>query len=170
MIGRSSRDAEREFTEFASVVTPRLFRSALLLCGDWQLAEDLVQTSLAKLYVAWGRVRKADSREAYAHGTLTKTFLSHKRVRRNAETPTDRVADHAGRSESDPDARLDLLQALALLDKADRAVVVLRYWEDRSVAETARQLGLSESAVRTRASRAMPKLRAALTPAEEATT
>jgi len=141
VIGRSSRDAEREFTEFASVVTPRLFRSALLLCGDWQLAEDLVQTSLAKLYVAWGRVRKADSREAYAHGTLTKTFLSHKRVRRNAS-----------------------------LDKADRAVVVLRYWEDRSVAETARQLGLSESAVRTRASRAMPKLRAALTPAEEATT
>lgn len=93
MIGLARRDTATEFTEFATVVTPRLFRSALLLCGDWQLAEDLGQTTLAKLYVAWGRVTKADNPQAYAHGTLTKTFLSHKRIRRNSETPTDTMSE-----------------------------------------------------------------------------
>jgi RNA polymerase sigma-70 factor (sigma-E family) len=158
----------QEFTEFASVMSPRLFRSALLLCGDWQLVEDLVQTTLAKLYVAWGRVRRADSSEAYAHGTLTKTFLSHKRIRCNTETPTATMAEGFFGG-SDPDLRMDLFAALATLDKADRAVVVLRYWEDRSVAETAHQLGVSEAAVRTRASRAMAKLRTSLAPSKEAT-
>lgn len=166
MIGRGV-DTE-EFTEFASVVTPRLFRSALLLCGDWQLAEDLVQTSLAKLYVAWGKVRKADSREAYAHGTLTKTFLSHQRVRRNSERPTAAMTEGLDQG-SDPDLRLDLFAAMGSLDQADRAVVVLRYWEDRSVADTARELGLSETAVRTRSLRAMAKLRETLAPSKEAT-
>lgn len=170
MIGRSRAAIDRDFTEFAAVITPRLFRSALLLCGDWQLAEDLVQTTLAKLYVAWGKVAKADSREAYAHGTLTKTFLSHKRVRRNAEAPSDSLSEPRDLGGGDgAEDRLDLMRALAALDKVDRAVVVLRYWEDRSVTETARQLELSEAADRTRSSRAMAKLRAALTSSEEAT-
>jgi RNA polymerase sigma-70 factor (sigma-E family) len=158
----------QEFSEFASVITPRLFRSALLLCGDWQLAEDLVQTTLAKLYVGWTKVCRADSPQAYAHGTLTKTFLSYKRVRRNAETPTDTVRDDFADG-ADHDLRLDLFAALDALDRTDRAVVVLRYWEDRTVAETARQLAMSDAAVRTRASRAMAKLRDALAPTEEAT-
>jgi RNA polymerase sigma-70 factor (sigma-E family) len=158
-----------EFTEFASVVAPRLFRSALLLCGDWQLAEDLVQIALAKLFLAWRRVSGADSPEAYAHGVLTKTFLSHKRVRRNAETPAADVTEAIGTNDDETAAaRIDLFVALARLDKIDRAIVVLRYWEDASVAETARRLGMSEGAVRTRSSRALPKLRAALAPAEEA--
>jgi RNA polymerase sigma-70 factor (sigma-E family) len=155
-----------DFEEFASVIAPRLFRSALLLCGDWHLAEDLVQTALAKVYVAWRKVRSADRPEAYAHATLTKTFVSHKRVRRNTETPSARVAVETGQGH-DVDAHVDLFSALATLDKVDRAVVVLRYWEDRSVADTARHLGMSEGAVRTRATRALPKLRAALTCAEE---
>jgi RNA polymerase sigma-70 factor (sigma-E family) len=168
VIGLARRDAEREFTEFASAITPRLFRSALLLSGDWQLAEDLVQTTLAKLFVSWGKVSNAESPQAYAHGTLTKTFLSYKRVRRNSETPTETLSERLA-STSDPDLHLDLFAALGALDEADRAVVVLRYWEDRSVGETAHQLGWSESAVRTRASRAMAKLRARLSPSEEAT-
>lgn len=168
MIGTASRDVTQEFTEFASLIAPRLFRSALLLCGDWQLAEDLVQTTLAKLYVAWGKVRKADSQDAYAHGTLTKTFLSHKRVRRNSEMPTEKVVDWFS-SARDPDLRMDLFEALSSLDKEDRTIVVLRYWEDRSVSETARQLNITEGAVRTKASRAMAKLRETLAPATGAT-
>jgi RNA polymerase sigma-70 factor (sigma-E family) len=168
VIGLARGDTEREFTEFASVVAPRLFRSALLLSGDWQLAEDLVQTTLAKLYVSWGKVTKAESATAYAHGTLTKTFLSYKRVRRNAETPTDTLGEHFATT-ADHDLRIDLFAALSGLDTADRAVVVLRYWEDRSVAETARQLSMSEAAVRTRASRATAKLRESLAPSKEAT-
>lgn len=86
---------ELEFTGFATAITPRLFRTALLMCGDWHLAEDLVETTLAKVYVKWSRVARADVPEAYARGVLTKTFLSHKRVRRNAELPSlDLGADH----------------------------------------------------------------------------
>ena len=97
------------FTEFAAAVTPRLFRSALLMCGDWHLAEDLVQTTLGKLYVAWPKVERADSAEAYARGTLTKTFLSHKRIRRNAELPQVDLGDRT---------------RLARRTRADRARVV----------------------------------------------
>lgn len=167
MIGLARHDTAAEFTEFATAVTPRLFRSALLLCGDWQRAEDLVQTTLAKLYVSWGKVHRADSPQAYAHGTLTKTFLSHQRVRRNSETPTDTMSEGFAAA-SDPALRLDLLAALRLLDQMDRTIVVLRYWEDRSVAETAAQVGLTESAVRTRSSRALAKLRDTLAPSKGA--
>jgi RNA polymerase sigma-70 factor (sigma-E family) len=156
-----SRAASREaaFSEFAAAVAPRLFRSALLMCGDWHLAEDLVQTTLGKLYVAWPRVERADAPEAYARGTLTKTFLSYKRVRRNAETPTVDVGELA---RVDAGARLELFAALRTLEPVDRAIVVLRYWEDRSVTETARDVKLSEGAVRTRASRALARLRTEL--------
>lgn len=149
------------FTEFAAAVTPRLFRSALLMSGDWHLAEDLVQTTLGKLYVAWPKVERADSADAYAHGALTKTFLSHKRVRRNAELPHVDLGEAESRH-PDASSRLELFEALRQLDPLDRAVVVLRYWEDRTVADTAKQVGLSDGAVRTRASRALAKLRADL--------
>jgi RNA polymerase sigma-70 factor (sigma-E family) len=160
-----SRAASREaaFSEFAAAVAPRLFRSALLMCGDWHLAEDLVQTTLGKLYVAWPRVERADAPEAYARGTLTKTFLSYKRVRRNAETPAMDVGALARVDPgADTGARLELFAALRTLEPVDRAIVVLRYWEDRSVTETARDVKLSEGAVRTRASRALARLRTEL--------
>lgn len=153
-------EAEAAFTEFATVLTPRLFRTALLMCGDWHLAEDLVQTTLGKVFVAWRRVARADSSEAYARGVLTKTFLSHKRVRRNDELPSiDLGVDRAAPETPD---RLELFEALRTLPPLDRAVVVLRYWNDRTVAETAREVGLSENAVRTRASRALVRLRVEL--------
>ena len=170
MIGWARGDTSDEFTDFASVLTPRLFRSALLLSGDWQLAEDLVQTTLAKLFVSWGKVRKADNREAYAQGTLTKTFLSYKRLRRDTETPTDTVVAQRAAPRRDLDQHLDLFAALGTLDKEDRTLIVLRYSEDWSVADTARQLHLSEAAVRTKSSRAMAKLRDALAPVTGATT
>lgn len=149
------------FSEFATAVTPRLFRSALLMSGDWHLAEDLVQTTLGKLYVAWPKVERADSADAYAHGTLTKTFLSHKRLRRSAELPAVDLGDHLA-DQPDASGRTELFEALRRLEPLDRAVVVLRYWEDRTVADTAEHVGLSEGAVRTRASRALAKLRADL--------
>lgn len=154
------RDDEA-FTEFAAVLAPRLFRTALLMCGDWHLAEDLVQTTLAKLYVAWARVEGADSSEAYARGALTKTFLSHVRLRRNSESPTVDLGQGASHS-GDMTTRLELFEALRTIAPLDRAVVVLRYWDDRTVAETAHEVGLSEGAVRTRSSRALARLRVVL--------
>lgn len=161
---RLDDEATTAFTEFASVLTPRLFRTALLMCGDWHLAEDLVQTTLGKLFVAWRKVERADSPEAYARGTLTKTFLSHKRVRRNAELPSvDLGLDRPAPEAAD---RMELFEAQRTLPALDRAVVVLRYWNDRTVAETAIEVGLSESAVRTRASRALGRLRVELSASE----
>jgi RNA polymerase sigma-70 factor (sigma-E family) len=159
-LGRSRDDAA--FTEFASVVAPRLFRSAMLMCGDFHLAEDLVQATLAKLYVAWPSVERADSADAYARGALTKTFLSHKRVRRNAEQPRLDLGDGPPAGAVDVSTRVELFDALGRLDPLDRAIVVLRYWNDRSVDETATAVGLSAGAVRTRASRALSRLREAL--------
>lgn len=152
--------AHAAFTEFATILTPRLFRTALLMCGDWHLAEDLVQTTLGKMFVAWRKVERADSPEAYARGTLTKTFLSHKRVRRNAELPGIELG--VDRAAPIPPDRLELFDALRTLGPTDRAVVVLRYWNDRTVAETAAEVGISEGAVRTRASRALAVLRVEL--------
>lgn len=159
---RATRESQhRAFTEFASALTPRLFRKALLMCGDWHLAEDLVQTTLAKLYVHWSKVERSQTPEAYAQRALTNAFLSHKRVRRNSEVPSIDLGDTPAAAGS-VDDRLEVFEALRTLDALDRAIVVLRYWEDRSVAETAIEVGLSEGAVRTRASRALALLRAEL--------
>ena len=146
------------YSEFAAAVTPRLFRSALLMGGDWHLAEDLVQTTLAKLYVAWPKVDAARSAEAYAMGTLSKTFLSHVRTRRNTERPTLELGPELADA-GDVSSRLELFDAVRGLEPLDRAVVVLRYWSDLSVDETAKQTGLTSGAVRTRCSRALARLR-----------
>ncbi|GAA2427043.1 SigE family RNA polymerase sigma factor [Streptomyces glaucus] len=148
-----------EFQGFARAVTPRLFRSALLMSGDWHLAEDLVQTALGKVFASWSRVRRADSPDAYAHTVLMRSYISHKRLRRSSEQPVAALPDTADASAADNALRLTLLAALRELPPRDRAVVVLRYWEDRSVQETASALGMTQSSVRNRSSRALARLR-----------
>jgi RNA polymerase sigma-70 factor (sigma-E family) len=141
--------------------TPQLYRQAYLLTTSPQSAEDLVQTSLAKAYAAWWRVRTASDPVAYVHGILVKAFLSDRRRRSSSELPSDVLPERAS-SDIDPADRLALLSALAELSDVDRAVVVLRYWEDLSVAETAGRLGLSQAAVRNRSLRALRALRGLL--------
>jgi RNA polymerase sigma-70 factor (sigma-E family) len=149
---------DEEFAEFVRATAPQLHRAALLLTGDHHLAEDLTQTTYAKAYASWRRVSRADNPLAYARTTLLNTFLSHRRLRRNTEVPTDVLLDR-DQEEAETATRLDLLDALASLPALDRAVVVLRYWEDRSVADTALDLDLTETGVRTRARRALQRLR-----------
>jgi RNA polymerase sigma-70 factor (sigma-E family) len=148
-----------EYAEFAAARAGHLYRSACLLtAGDTHLAEDLVQETLGRIYVRWNRVSRADNPAGYAQTVLTRTFLAHKRLRRSTERATDVLPDTAA---AVPDAtlRLTLLDALGRLPAKDRAVVVLRYWEDRSVQETAAALGASSAAVRTRCVRALARLR-----------
>jgi len=147
-----------EFTEFVHSCGTQLYRSALLLTGDHHLAEDITQTALAKAYVSWRRVRRADNPVGYTHTILLNTFLSHRRLRRSGETPTEELPDR-GVSDADPGLRLDLLAAIARLSPVDRAIVVARYWGDRSISETAAATGLSETNVRTRTKRALERLR-----------
>jgi RNA polymerase sigma-70 factor (sigma-E family) len=151
-----------DFETFAHGRTPHLLRSAWLLCGDTHLAEDLVQETLAKVYVRWHRRLggRIDNPAAYAQTALVRTFLSARRRRWWGELP---YADPPDGMHADPTAETDLqLQvaaALAGLAAADRAVVVLRYLEDRSVSDVAQALGVSDGAVRNRSMRALDRLR-----------
>ncbi|MEZ0094950.1 SigE family RNA polymerase sigma factor [Streptacidiphilus sp. EB129] len=152
-----------EYVEFAGARSGHLYRTACLLAGgDTHLAEDLVQETLGRMYVHWRRVSGADNPAAYAHTVLVRAFLSHRRRRSNDERPTGHVPEEAAATEGDPALRLALLQALGQLSARDRAVVVLRYWEDRSVEETATALRLSSGMVRTQSSRALARLRTIL--------
>lgn len=150
-----------EFQEFASARAGHLYRSACLLTsGDIHLAEDLVQETLGRMYALWGRVHRIGNPAGYAQTVLVRTFLSHRRRRSATERPLGELPDRAPEGGGDdPTLRIALLDALAALAPKDRAVVVLRYWEDRSVEETADALHVSTAAVRTRCTRALGKLR-----------
>lgn len=149
-----------EYAEFAAARTGHLYRSACLLtAGDTHLAEDLVQETLGRLYVRWGRVSRADNPAGYAQTVLTRTFLAHQRRRSSRERAVEVFPDLPDGGGIDTPLRLTLLQALGRLPAKDRAVVVLRYWEDRSIEETAGALNASSAAVRTRCSRALARLR-----------
>ncbi|MFC8508408.1 SigE family RNA polymerase sigma factor [Streptomyces sp. NPDC057411] len=152
-----------EFLEFASARSGHLFRSACLLTsGDTHLAEDLVQETLGRMYALWGRITRIGNPAGYAQTVLVRNFLSHQRRRSATERPLGELPDRAPVDGEDPALRIALLDALAALAPKDRAVVVLRYWEDRSVEETADVLHVSSAAVRTRSTRALAKLRQGL--------
>lgn len=158
-MGSRKQVREAEFTDFATASMSQLYRKAWLLCGDRQKAEDLVQETLIKVYAKWdGRI---DNPVAYAHTTLTRTWISHLRRRSNHEQPIERVPDR-GAASGNHALRLTLAAALADLDPLDRAVVVLRHWEDASTAEVATTLGLTPGAVRKRLMRALERLRGLL--------
>lgn len=151
-----------EFAEFAETAGPRLRRTAFLLCGDWHTAEDLVQSALAKVFVAWRRIQRQDAALAYATRTLLNCYLSDRRLKRPVEVLTDQLPDSPAADWSTPETRLEVIAALATLPPRARAVVVLRYWVDLSIDEVASMLGCSAGNVRSQSSRALAKLRVEL--------
>ncbi|OKK02787.1 RNA polymerase subunit sigma-24 [Streptomyces sp. CB03234] len=149
-----------EFMEFAAGRAGHLFRSACLLTsGDTHLAEDLVQETLGRLYVVWGRMARVGNPAGYAQTVLVRTYLAQARRRSSSERPLAELPETTTGRGDDPALRVALLHALARLGPKDRAVVVLRYWEDRSVEETAAAMNVSAAAVRTRSTRALTRLR-----------
>jgi RNA polymerase sigma-70 factor (sigma-E family) len=146
------------FTEFAEAAAPRLRRTAFLLCGDWHSAEDLVQSTLAKVFVAWRRIQRRDTAHAYAARTLVNTYLADRRLKRPAEVLTAALPERPVESPA-PETRMVVLGALALLPPRSRAVVVLRYWADLSVEQVAEVLGCSTGNVKSQSARALSKLR-----------
>jgi RNA polymerase sigma-70 factor (sigma-E family) len=149
-------DRDREFGEFVDARALVMRRTAFLLCGDWHRAEDIVQTALIKLYVAWARVRK-DSVDAYARKVLVRTAIDEgRRGFFQRERSVDAVPEHPV---TDDSADFDLRLALDALPPGQRAVVVLRYWEDLSITETARILGRTEGTVKSQAAKGLAALR-----------
>ena len=151
---------ESEFEEFARARARPLYRSAWLLCGDRHQAEDLVQETLAKVYVAWRRPlgSRLENPAAYAQTTLVRTHISAQRRRSSTERPVAWLPERAAPG-SGPDLQLTLAAALARLEPLDRAVLVLRYLDDVSVEDTALCLGVSSGAVRNRSLRALQRIR-----------
>jgi RNA polymerase sigma-70 factor (sigma-E family) len=149
---------DEEFTDFVHATWPGLYRTAYLMLGDHQLAEDLVQTALAKVFVSWRKVKDRAAAPAYARVVLANTAAAwfRKRGWRN-ERPTEVLPD-AG-VEHDPTNRTALAAALQELAPRQRAVVVLRYYDDLSVREVAQALGISEGTVKSQTSDALARLR-----------
>lgn len=148
---------------FADYVVARqrsLLRSAWLLTGDWALAEDLVQTALIKVWPRFEKVAASGDPDGYVRTTMYRTFVSWRRIgwRREvaAETLPERSAPDGSAAS---DLRVVLGRALPHLAPRQRAVVVLRYFEDRSEAETATMLGCSIGTVKSQSSKALASLR-----------
>lgn len=153
---------EAEFTAFAEAGATRLRQIAYLMCRDWHLAQDLTQTTLTKMYVAWPRITRRDSDPfVYARKVLLNTLLDHKRLRSSGEMATDQLPERPDAPDTTA-VRLTLLEALATLPNRDRAILLLRHWEDHSVETTADILGISTSVVKTQSMRALAVLRAQL--------
>lgn len=152
---------QEEFDAFVAARSTALLRTAVLLTRDVGLAEDLVQTALAKTWFAWGRIEVTP--EAYTRRVLVNTYASWWRRKWNGEHPTEELPESGGlRHGADHrrvDDRTDLWTALGRLPKRQRAVVVLRYYEDLSERETAEVLGCSVGTVKSQASKALAKLR-----------
>jgi RNA polymerase sigma-70 factor (sigma-E family) len=154
-------EQDARFQEFVRARWSHLVRTAYLLTGDVHHAEDLTQTALAKAYRSWRRVSRSDSPEAYVRRMLVSCNYDRFRKRRVVEAMTATPPEVAGRDEAV--ARVEergvLVGALGQLPSKQRAVVVMRYWEDLSEAEVAEALGCSVGTVKSQASKGLAKLR-----------
>jgi len=150
------------FEEFARSRAPHLFRSAWLLTGSREEAEDLVQETLGKVYVRMQRRLgpRLDNPAAYAQVVLTRTFVSSRRRKSSTEMPYAAVPDAVAEDcTGQSDLRMSLQETLGTLAPLDRAVLVLRYLEDLSVDEVGNLLDISPGAVKNRSMRALARMR-----------
>ena len=167
------REDEDRFREFAVRQAAPLRRCAYLFCGDWHLAEDLMQTSLVKIYRAWPKVTRQDATGNYARTVLLRTWLDEKRRpwRRSevgrADVPDVIDARPSPAVAAEQSWRRDLVhQALLRVPPRQRAVLVLRFFDDLSIAETAEAMKCSEGTVKSQAARGLANLRVAMAQVE----
>jgi RNA polymerase sigma-70 factor (sigma-E family) len=164
-VGVLRRPDAEAFSEFASARSGSLFRTAYLVMGDYQLAQDLVQESLTKTYLAWPRLLDVTKAEAYTRRVIVTTSISWRRRRSFGERPAEVLPDRGV-----PDATTllpeqdELWVALRLLPPRQRTAVVLRFCEDLSERQTAELMGCSVGSVKRQVSVALSKLRAGLGP------
>jgi RNA polymerase sigma-70 factor (sigma-E family) len=156
---------DQEFTQYVTTRLGSLRRAAYLLCQDWQRADDLVQTTITRLYAHWGRAAALEYTDAYARTILVRAYLGEQRsgwARRVSLAAA--LPDRPGQV-PDRDAALDVRAALAALPPRQRATLVLRFYCDLTVAETASVLGCSEGTVKSQTAKGIASLRDQLGPA-----
>lgn len=150
--------ADADFAALFAARAAGTRRTAYLLCGNWQQAEDLTQTAFAKLYAAWPRLRDPAAAEAYLRQILARACVDESRRPWRRERATADLPETA--APADPaDDRLALRAALARVPPRQRACLVLRYFADCSVQETAAALGCSEGTVKSNTARGLDALR-----------
>jgi RNA polymerase sigma-70 factor (sigma-E family) len=151
---------EDEFREFVAARSAALLRSAYLLAGEWATAEDLLQTALTKTYLAWKRLGEIEAVEPYARRVLVNTATSWWRRRWHGERPTEFLPERAVGDSTEEQLDRDLLwKHVKALPARQRAVLVLRFYEDMSEAQTAELLNISAGTVKSQTSRALGTLR-----------
>ena len=155
-----------DFDAFVGARGDALWRSAWLLTGDAHRAEDLVQTALGKCWPKFERVSAGGSFEAYVRRTMFTTYTAWWRRRWNGEVPTETLP-HTATQRAEVEGRADLMKALATLPKGQRAVVVLRYFDDLTEQQTAEVLGCSVGTVKSQTARALTSLRTSRALTEE---
>ena len=159
-------DDEKEFGDYVVGRSRRLCEFAYLMCGNWHTAEDAVQTALTKLFLAWRRLRDRGAVDPYVRRIIVRVLLDQRRLARFkreaswAQPPESNSAQDL--ADATPD-RLVVLQALAKVPPRQRAVLVLRYWEDQSVEETAELLKCSPGTVKSQSACGLQNLRELLT-------
>jgi RNA polymerase sigma-70 factor (sigma-E family) len=153
-------DRNDSFREFVAGHQQALMRTAYLLTGDPHLAEDLLQSVLLKVLRRWSRLSRVERPEAYARKALVNQYISWRRPRRaGAELSTAAPPERPYSSEDATIVRVVMRQALMRLPPRQRAVIVLRYYEDRTERETAELLGCSVGTVKSQAHYALARLR-----------
>ncbi|MEY9933432.1 RNA polymerase sigma-70 factor (sigma-E family) [Catenulispora sp. GP43] len=154
--------AEAEYKDYVTARSHALWHTAFLMCGDAHQAEDVVQTALLKLYVAWNRVERAENRDAYVRRVLVRCVIDEKRRGWRRERSVAAVPESPAPDSPDIGERDAVLQALAHLAPRQRATLVLRFWEDLSIEQTADLLGCSPGTVRSQTARGLATLRGIL--------
>ncbi|WP_328329328.1 SigE family RNA polymerase sigma factor [Kribbella sp. NBC_00382] len=154
-------DRDRDYVEFVEASSAALRRTAYLVCGDWHRADDVVQDALYRLYLAWSKVDRSGNPLAYARRTVINSALDIGRRPWRREVSTDNPPER-GRNDDTADAyaeRDEVLSALLQLAPRQRACIVLRYYEDLSIEQTAEILNCSQGTVKSQAARALETLR-----------
>jgi RNA polymerase sigma-70 factor (sigma-E family) len=155
-------ESEREYVEYVTARLPRLHRAAYLLCGDADRADDVVQATLTVLYVQWRRARAADNIDAYVHRMLVRRYFDEKRLAWSRVVLTSSLPDRPTSPPSTVEDREEVTAALGRVPRGQRAVLVLRFFCDLSVEETARALGCSTGNVKSQSARGLAALRQAM--------
>lgn len=164
MPGRSA-ETDEAFSAYVAARQHALVRTAFLLTGDHHSAEDLVQASLARTYLAWGRIRDERAIDAYVRRTMVNEHTGWwRRAWRRRERITSELPEPPPVPDHDVGERDEVWELVATLPPKQRAAVVLRFYEDLSEAETADALGCSIGTVKSQTSRALATLRKRLVP------
>jgi len=153
-----------DYVEYVTLRLPALRRLALLLCQDLHRADDLVQQAIIKVYLHWPKAAAAGSIDAYVNAIVVREFLHERRSGWTRRVSVTANVPDAPAASQDPDRALDLQAAVAGLPPRQRAVLVLRYYCDLNIDQTAAALQCSTGTVKSQTAKALAGLRTALGP------